>query len=215
MKPVALLMVVLIVTPIAIFGADAAGAKAGKQRAPWEWTVDERLAARFEPMAVRERQAARQASDLVRRDESVAVDGAKNPELLLPFELMTHFLMVPLTPADHRQATLERYRPFIETAGWDFDAFWDEVTAASTGYFAANERAVALHKQAGITETQRRSASTAVCAARAAALTTLRQKFDPQQFDKFLYTSVAPYVKRQTPVTMTPAQLSRIEGGCK
>jgi hypothetical protein len=208
----------LALSVFAMASADAqsdAARVSGSERAPWQWSVEERLAVRFDPGVVQQSRERRSSSALVRKDESVPVNGADRPELLLPFELVNDFLPVLRVPAERRQAVRERFRPFIETGKWNFDEFWRQVEQAATPYFAAHDHAVARLKDSALPEPERKANSQSVCVARAAALQKLRTSLGAVEFDRFLYTAVAPNMQSISMRGTTPDMLRRIEGGCR
>ena len=60
-------------------------------KAAWEWTNEERIAARKDPMLrIQRREEAFAAGDLERSDKRDVLVGRRNPELFLPTELMNN-----------------------------------------------------------------------------------------------------------------------------
>lgn len=193
---------------------------------PWEWTVEERLAKRFDAIDARERRAAYEdthraqlraaAADLESvsfADESASgaihqsIDGRRNPELFLPHELFES-LMSGLQPdAQRRAAQRQFYAPAIRAAGYDPETFWSRLAEVAQAY--ANVRYESSGATAAMSRRQR-------CAERHHALEAARRAFGQDLFERFLYTVIAP-TKQKASVTVgvDPAdELRQAETGC-
>lgn len=80
----------------------------------WKWSVEERLAARFDPVALEARAARHRAeSEELKKGEPEllahagpprgdldSIDGAETPELFLPWELFSHLLELGFAPEE-------------------------------------------------------------------------------------------------------------------
>jgi len=243
LRPVRL-VIVLFVSSFALSAQEALIAARTKEprKAAWEWSDDQRIAARLEPQAIQERFEAHHAQ-LTRvpggggRLESQAVmgaeaefiiDGSRNPELFLPFELLTHLLY----GVDDRnsQSDRERFRARYATAireqvGVPALSFWADMDIIARPYLQSLEESARLAEavktaapperralQAQLDEAPKRS-----CRLRAAALTAARRRFGREGFDRFLYSAVAPslHVASRRPSAEEAAGLRMLAGGCQ
>src|SRR5581483_4025186 len=142
-----------IATAIALLlGASFSSAAPSEHtKAPWEWTNQERLAARFDPSQIGDRDAAyatahpqlrssgghRTEANAVeggKRGVVYTIDGTRNPELLLPTELFDA-LLSGLQP-NATMATRQRafYGRIIKKLGYDEADFWSQLESASASY---------------------------------------------------------------------------------
>jgi hypothetical protein len=210
-----------------------------RSREAWQLTDDERITARLDPEKIRQRMAAH-ASAMNRLHGSGAssgmsmssgqplmfrIDGAENPELFLPFELFANLLRgvdMKLTPND-RQMARAMLEPKIKTFGFEPEAFWTALGSSTTGYFKARDGGglTAASKRARTEATPSPSGPNdghiALCRGRLMALSSARDHFGRETFDRFLYTVVAPTLT----VTSSPpgpdegSGLRYLAGGCQ
>jgi hypothetical protein len=156
---------------------------------PWDWSVQERIAKRTDP----EMRAARRMRDLSSVRVVAAgwspINGAYEPELFLPFELLSR-LMRAADPRDPLfVSSRAMYRQDIVAAGWDYDEFWRDLESFGTTYLdvwyraGESQRTSLGHADLTVFEAQ-------ICAARTVVLARARQKYGAA-FDRFLYTAVA------------------------
>lgn len=196
-------VVLLISLPIA---AQTVPAESLRKPA-WEWTLDERIAKRLDPDAIRARaEASRRemggnpsiSGELVR----FTIDGKRDPELLLPFELFNSILVgVDDDPAG-REMIQRIYRDGIRQFGWTEEHFWPTLQKAAREYHRTTEERLALERSARpLPSAERRALGTrtealniAACRLRAEALQTVREQLGAEAFDRFLYEKVAPNV---------------------
>src|SRR3954469_4261991 len=185
--------------------------KATQIKEPWQLTDDERIAARLDPEKIRQR-AASHAATLSRLHPEVVssmnvgagdgqapgliIDGAKNPELFLPFELFGHLLRgvdMKLAATD-RQIARAILEPKIKAFGFQPDVFWAALGASTNRYFAARDNAPVKHSATAANSPPSGSngATIGLCGARLTALNSAREHFGRDTFDRFLYTVVAP-----------------------
>lgn len=170
-----------------------------QERAPWKWTLEERLARRLDQTHIAER--AKKAGN----PRVFVIEGRENPELFLPGELMSSVLNT-FIPELHRARTQAAYAPEIESFGWDPEAFWRDVQMSAGKYHTLLEK----HPGAGRTE----EISRMICAEKIAALHELRRRYD--RFDEFLYTAIAPRITQSSAYAPPSAERTRwTEGGCR
>lgn len=229
---------------VLLLGAAAArGAepeKAGPPKKPaWKWTLDERLAARFDPGALAEREAEYQAEHEARgrRFPNLAleeqrempgpptaterIDGRKTPELFLPGELFDSLLSQVFAP-EKESADLQASRSGFEqraaALGLGRD-LWDRLEESAAPYLKLfqsedrQDRATRAIAAKGEEEELRN------CRARARALEAAEAEFGEEAFLRLLYEGVAPYVRQ---ASLLPSdyqwQAERLrfqEGGCR
>lgn len=192
-------------------------------RQPWQWTLEDRLKERFDPISVREREAAalaadpRETSGSPNRTDDIAtiskdrqfeyrIDGRRNPELFLTFELFDS-LMLGLSPDEAMRAPArQRKQKVLRSLGFDEAAFWTRLESVSLIYLETQERVCTTKECAD-----------ARCAARFDAMEAARKLFGTQEFDRMLYLAVAPALKKATATLDRNhrAALQREELGCR
>jgi hypothetical protein len=165
-----------------------------QERTPWEWTIEQRLDARFDPIRIRERDEAyvakyRAAHPELRADKDRAphtgmryrIDGARNPELFLPHELFDHLLRGVTSEAGMRSRMRQNSAADLKAAGFDPNSFWPALESLSAQYLPLMQRQ----------GSQSRGDHYEKCHARYAALQSARKWFGPTTFDRMLYTVIA------------------------
>lgn len=199
------------------------------QKAPWEWTVEERLADRFDPAKIREREIAYEArfpqtagSTRRTREQSAGssgrqpvvymIDGSRNPELYFRYELFDG-LLTALVPDETQRLRQRAYlRESIRRLGYDDEAFWASLESVSAKYLPlrfGRNNALSSEEVNAIAETK--------CRERYDALEAAQALFGRKQFDLVLYTVMAP-VKQYSEATMDDnpsARHRRAERGCR
>jgi len=184
----------------------------------WEMTDEERITRRI---------ASSEASARVRPLAAGAgytegIDGHQTPELFLPYELFD-FLLWGLSADTKRHEYAHRLLdPKIRTFGHNPDEFWATIGSVAEPYISARE----IHRQ-------RRQNSTIfttstgkkvfipidreVCAARLSALQQARRSLGGKDFDRFLYSAVAPEFKTSEGGNTSDRgeQLRYMAGGCQ
>ncbi|HLE56855.1 MAG TPA: hypothetical protein VJB15_07215, partial [Rhodothermia bacterium] len=120
-------------------------------KAAWEWTLDERIERRLDPVLMRERVAASENADdgAGRRRLQAAgfagaaspflVEGARNPELLMPTELF-HSILDAAAIEDERR----RYSARLSEFKWDNETFWRALDDATAAYRKLTAESIAL-----------------------------------------------------------------------
>ncbi|HYC89930.1 MAG TPA: hypothetical protein VEO54_12015 [Thermoanaerobaculia bacterium] len=205
------------------------GAPPTSVKEPWEWTVEERLAARFNSSARKDRVArAAQGERNVRiataaHDEPSRFDslhGRVHPELLLPTEVFGSFVRAAFTLDD---AAAEEFRKDAAGKARQFGmppSLLRDVATVSAEYAGVEARIKQTRDrlltssgkdlQEGLA-TLRRLESEA-CKARFLALSELRSRYPG--FDRYLYGAIAPNVFFEVYEVQHADELRRNERGC-
>jgi hypothetical protein len=195
--------------PAALFLLAAAGIAAISTKPPWEWTIDERLADRFDPAKIQERELAYRSKFPQSRGGHgkvvYVIDGARNPELFLPSELFDVLLRKAFAADEAKRAAARTsIRPALAPLAQDEKAFWDKLEAITAKYVTMK------FGFAG-------SDPDARCRARYDALEAAREAYGRYEFDRFLYTVFAPAMS-SSEATSDPdpaARRRREENGCR
>lgn len=178
-----------------------------QQKRPWEWTTEDRLAARVDPVKIAER-----AQSTGRETtQKYSIDGSRNPELLLPHELFQSLLTGFVPDDERRRRKRDSLRPGIVASGFNEELFWAQLRSAVGEYidnyaYPAQETVVSLTDRRGY----------GLCRVAYTALNNARQVFGPDRFDRFLYEVVAPrvWVASATNAPDPAAELRYVERGC-
>jgi hypothetical protein len=107
----------------------------------------------------------------------------------------------------------EIYRTAIESHGWNFEQFWDALLSAGAPYVSLMQQSARreLGRQADTSQLERQ-----VCVAAVDLLDAAYETFGKQDFNEFLYRTVAPpiqfFVADQVD---TATALRRREKGCR
>jgi len=213
MKPIWLLSIALGLGFLSqeVSAQPAENAKAPKKGKPaWQWTLDERLAARYDPTAVKARHARRLAEHEAYRAAKRArgipedpvfdhiepspysVEGKDNPELFLPHELFGHLLITSFPPEGDAYSR-RRIEQRAAALGFGSD-LWPRLERIAEPLLAyARER----HKLA--MKTLRAGAEVPEpediylrCRLQADALAAAKVEFGEEAFFRLLYETVAP-----------------------
>lgn len=204
--------------------AAAQTAKAWDESKPaWQWTLEERLAKRFDAGEVAARAAL--AEGRIRRQvpipgmewDEALIEGAKTringrdtPELFTPMELFIH-LVESSNPLDGRHQRLWRQQVEEEAAALGFGAdLWQRLRRVASPYiklFQEDYRiAIAEQLERGPTPPE------VLCRARRDALDAALDEFGEEAFLRLLYEVVAPPLSTSM---LMPENLRRWEGGCR
>jgi len=188
----------------------------------WQWTLDERLADRFDPTRIRERDEAyvakfrqlramresnsRDTGDTDGKQLQYRIDGSRNPELFLPHELFVALLGGLSSDASRRVREREAYRSRLRREGFDAETFWPALESVSAAYLPLKNRE---QHSGGEVDTN--------CRARYEALQRARALFGADRFDHLLYSVVAAGMSFGTGTTYpNPAERLRREAdGCR
>jgi hypothetical protein len=207
---------------LAVFVASPATAD---ERGPWQWTDEERMAARFDPEKIRERREAHEREQRARNPQAHAlsptvnvIDGSRNPELLMPRELFQTLILRALDDKsgarDHIRCRYAKRAPWI--AG--DPEFWWRLEAAAAPFLRALERSREngrIERETGIPPAPGEAFEQ--CQNRMVALNAARETFGRERFDEFLYTAVAPdgVSFADGDDAPTPSRLLWIARGCR
>lgn len=209
----------------------------------WKWSLQERLAKRFDPEEMKAR-AAEQAAEqkalrkMMPRDESdplwqipedsvpmMLVEGKKTPELFLTWELFNTLLDRALPLEGEKYVSLTRC-PIEERAaalGFGRD-LWPRLEKAAAPYLRLQaEDAARQLSSSGPAEGpgakdgfQMDARAIRLCRARSQAIAAAKAEFSEEAFLRLLYEAVAPQVMVSDPVYPGMADRLRfIEGGCR
>ncbi|HEU4521645.1 MAG TPA: hypothetical protein VFT12_06560 [Thermoanaerobaculia bacterium] len=175
---------------------------------PWLWSDEDRIQERFNPRSIHERRDAEHArprretdTRFTLPDHRMVIDGRRNPELLMPWEVMNVLLAQLDVPPGEFEVARTTLRDAIARAGWDPERFWRDLEVVAAEYIAARRALAEARGRYGLPEGR---LVKHVCAARAKALTEARTVFGKIAFDEFLYTAIAPNMHITARGTATP-----------
>ena len=131
-----------------------AAAAYADEPAAWQWPLEARIAKRIDPASMRERAAAkekeRNAGRLLIQAQGAAlgptefiVEGHRNPELLMQFELFDSVL--DGTDPRFREEVRKRYRDDVTAFGWEEVTFWQALETAASDYHRAHAESLTLY----------------------------------------------------------------------
>lgn len=175
----------------------------------WQWTIEERLAKRFDPAEMKARAAAEdrrlqelvdlgmlEAEELSIQTRS-AINGRENPELFVPWELFNTLLLRGFPPDGHHQAESRRSIDELAVAlGFGAD-LWQRLGRLASPYLELRrerDRLGIAHRQ-GAPGDQRLETTLSIenlCRARVEALIKAKREFGEESFMRLLYEAVAP-----------------------
>jgi hypothetical protein len=184
----------------------AFSAFAADHRAPWEWTLNERLALRHNPSAAAERVRAEQQSGRTSRfatnatpmtaDLADFISGSAHPELLLPWEIFDHMMAMAYSDDSDIRSTFREATSKAAEVSLPAD-FWSRLEPISAAYLSDVRQLHELHRRnVRTTAVSPRIAAETValehlkCFDRAAAIAAARNDFG-ETFDRLLYQVIA------------------------
>jgi hypothetical protein len=199
-----------------------AALSASAQQAPrkaWDIADEERIARRVDPASIRAR-----AADAKDADSAYSViDGKRNPELYLPWELYADAVQQYLAAPDEWAATQRARANDVLRIFTDPIEFWPRFEEASAPYATlirreriglerastapANERAAMIQKLKAEQSPQ--------CAARAETLAAVEKALGRETLYTFLYEVVAVTGRSITNGPEQAQQLRFVAGGCR
>jgi hypothetical protein len=216
-------------------GGDSA--KGNPPKPAWRWSVDERLAKRFDPesrKARAEEQAAKlkdfqkrfpvPADDLfaVKNQQNVdTIEGETNPELFMTFELFDQLLEMGFPPRGMNQQESRRLieeRAVVLGFGQDL---WDRLERAAAPYLKLQRREEQLARNGLLPERPADGAKMSPeallwCRERARAIAAAKAEFGEEPFLRLLYAGVTPGFGITYVFDLGRADLLRyVEGGCQ
>lgn len=183
--------------------------------AVWEMTDGERIERRAA--------AAVTSKDIADRGSREKIEGRRNPELFLSYELYDFLLWGLSDDVKRQQAAHTKFDPKIRASGYDVAKFWRALHATAEPYIELrNTRGRQGSHATMITSPVGTKVLVPVdrdvCAARITALEQTRRIFGRRSFDRLLYSVVAPTMSH-TSSTNSPSdvgvQLRYMAGGCK
>jgi hypothetical protein len=212
---------------LAVHGSAQSPLAAGAGKSPEDWTIEERLEARFEPAAMKARREvhARDLADLFGNvpDDSAEcfIDGSTNPELFLPWEPFTYLLTNAFSSSP------ERNQSFRASVGAEAEALgigtrvWPTLEAIVPEILhvraLAKENGQKLRVASGPARRSFLEEDEALgrraCALRHDALQAARVALGEKIFDRFLYRAVAPKMTTSMRANEWREQLRFVEEG--
>lgn len=206
------------------------GSEAGRNKRPaWQWTLDERLAARFEPegmkaraaeaVAGRQKAAAQFGETVDAPGDQHSIDGRREPELFLPTELFRSFVNSAFPEDGEGQAyARRRFEPGAAALGFGSD-FWIRLEKAAAPYLRVRDaryrRAMAALARSEEPENPADD-DLAHCRTLAQSLAAAKAEFGAEALLRLLYQDVAPTLNITYNVDdETLGRLRSLEGGCK
>jgi len=225
-------LIMLCAVSLIAAGQPQKGNRKASSKAAWEWTVEERIAARTDPQAARERlrepgmrrqMPVEQSASVAAAPVVEAFDGTTHPELFLPYQVF-HELIVMAFAADPRSAQLNRagLNPEVEKHGLPAD-FSERLEVISTVH-AADHRAIrdslaAVGRQSGAARQRAEEIlqmkNLDICRSRADALAAARKEFGQERFDRFLYEVIAIHMFTVGDRLPDGELLRQAEEGCR
>jgi hypothetical protein len=200
----------LVLTPL-VFGSDFLAPIPKKQ--PWDWTAEERLAARFDPAAIHR-------SDAPPRPMNY-LDGRAHQELFFPHEILTMFLRSAYGADDE---TAQAFRLSAARAASDlglpndFVATFErqaETLIAMQSKETAIRNALSSGERDGASSMMElRRLESDQCPARFDLIQELRRRYG-SKVDRFLYTALAPGMSRIVLSAENAHELRHADRGCR
>jgi hypothetical protein len=203
---------------LAVFLAVAPSISAQSER-PWMLDDATRVAKRFDPELAAQRAAASESCRVSGCVGRIVVEGKRNPELIMPWELMDRvpdaYHPDPIW-SDHYRSLWSPRVGISHTA-----TFWDQLYEAAKEYIdTAREIALLRVQWSAAHEADRPAIQKQInerehtmCWRRADALVNARLALGRCAFDRFLYQAIAPDL-RVSSSDETAATTLWVEGGC-
>jgi hypothetical protein len=221
-----------IAAPLA-FGGDPA--LSPRNKPPWEWSVQERLAARFDAAAIQKRVddmvdrpragQARIANNAAAEQLRPAdyIDGRRHPELFLPTEIVTMFIRSAYAGGDDETGEGFRIAAAENAAELGlpseflavFEREAETLIALQTEESALRDQLSERKGDPGTIRMELARLESEQCPLRAAVLQSLRKQYGTDA-DRFLYAALAPGMSRVifSPIP-DPQALRHAEQGCR
>jgi hypothetical protein len=181
---------------VAIVAACSLAAAEPTERKAWEWTLEERLAMRLEANARKERVMANARE--WHQDPVAALDrtadslsGRTTPELYLPHEVFER-LLAYIERFEAGKEPMHAGDETLRAAGFDPLTFWSELSLITAPLREIRRRTDELRNDRHATFALEMLKADA-CRAEFDALQAARDRFGAVAFDRFLYTSIAPF----------------------
>ena len=205
--------VVVLLSAITLCGSAQQRAKQ-----PWEWTLDERIAARCDRSAARvrvERAREQRVAPTTVKDGALAwhdvkdvIIGRQTPHLLLPSELFESVVRNGFLTEGWREA----HAPQVLESGLP-SSFWSQLEGVAATYIDDLREQRRLAKT-GASAPGQHALALRLCASRSAALARARAMFGPA-LDVFLYRYIAAAKTLQMTHDEDAIALKAREQGCR
>jgi hypothetical protein len=233
------LMLLLISALPAAAQPGGSSAKGNPSKPAWKWSVDERLAKRFDPEFRKARAEARAAklkelekrfpappddlfADEVKNQQNVdTIEGETNPELFLNFELFDQLLEMGFPPNGMNQQETRRLieeRAVVLGFGQDL---WDRLERVAAPFLKLQRREEQLARNGTLPSrpadgTKMSPEALHWCRERARAIAAAKAEFGEEPFLRLLYAGVTPGFSITYAVSQgTADRLRYLEGGCQ
>ena len=158
-------------------------------RPTWQWTTEERIALRTDPVAARER--AGRSGRRIAASVADAFDGRTHPELFLPHEVFTHVMRSGfLSPPATQDAFRRIVQADAQRVGLPAD-FWRRLEALSVLHVGDLTRFTELATAPVRVQEDVDHAQAEACRSGADALQAARREFGEEAFNRFLYEVIA------------------------
>jgi len=172
----------------------------------WSWSVEERLAARFSPDALKA------------RSHVQVVHGKQTPELFLPWELFDQLINLGFDSQGEEQLTARRLiEEHAAALGFGVD-IWQRLEASASPFVDLRRAEAKLakgHSTSPADVVQGQDMALRLCQTRAEAIAAAKAEFGEEQFLRLLYGAVAPTFSRAYVVEGLADYLRYVEGGCQ
>ncbi len=233
-------MVILLAVGVYLAAQNASDAPVSAQddapvspKHPWQWTDEERVEVRFDPNAMKARldrhfAKAEAEGRSIRFPPQLVVDGASNPELLMPWEVFERLLTSgfsdgPRVREAFRASVAEQATAILGSK----HNLWAILEDVAFDFLASRREEMALARTVrAATSAERKKIFAEIevvqspqCGYRADALRAARLVYGADSFDRFLYEAVAPRGTLVGSLDRTRAEhrslLLFVQGGCK
>lgn len=216
-RTVSLVVALTAFSLVTAVASDDVPSRRNVTRRAWQWNDSDRFAERSNDAAAARRAAASRnsgvSSDQIKTPVYDVIDGSRNPELFLEFELFDQMMMGTFA-ADSK--TREMYRLSKDAArratGLPPD-FWDRAGAIAAPYLQdrlEEKRIGMLAARWPKYENEQIANNLLLCRDRSAAMAELRREFP--RFSEFLYSAIAPSMS-MTVLRKPDLQLQQIARG--
>jgi hypothetical protein len=170
-----------------------------RMKPPEDWTTEERLAVRFNPVDVEKRDALGHCEVNHRRVGCNNIGGPQYGALFMPTELFSLFLGGAFQPGQAPKPERCLYDHQLRAAGLEPASFWPEMDRIATpelraqADFRAPSRIRPDATRADLEAAGRKNhrLSISLCRAQVAAVAEARQRFG-KRFERYLYREIAP-----------------------
>jgi hypothetical protein len=233
---------ILAVSQQAVTPRDVPPERSQIAKAAWDWTDDERLAVRFDPIAIQER-ASRDATEPYSARSVGAtqqssrptplqspsgppnlVVGRRNPELFLPFELFNILISSGFSSDAKQNAEFRRSLEPVISKSIKAETFWADVESAAALLIENQNEEHTLGGQIkhAATDDDRAALRQRIknlqqpqCLMRARALSAVADRIGRRAFYRILYEGIAPTVNTTSTDADLAMRLRFAAGGCQ